>query len=66
MQKKDYWRDEMSEDDARNLLGSDHFDWALDKGVGYCAGRASGYWYANEPEHYAAYRTAERIARASA
>jgi hypothetical protein len=65
MATKDYWREEMSEADARDRLGPDHFDWALEKGAGYCAGRASGYWYANEPELYAAYRTAERIATAS-
>lgn len=59
-----YWHDEMSEQVARRVLGSSHFDWSVQQGMGFCAGRAAGAWQANTPESFGAYRTAERIAAA--
>ena len=57
----DYWRDEMSEEVARRVLGT-HFHYAIAQGVGFCASRAAGAWQANLPESFGAYKTAERIA----
>lgn len=58
-----YWHEPMSEEIARRVLGSSHFDWIVAKGAAQCAVRANGAWQANLPESYGAYRTAERIAR---
>ncbi|WP_186061021.1 hypothetical protein [Burkholderia gladioli] len=61
-----YWRDPMSEEMARRVLGSSHFDWIVEQGEKACASRAAGSWQANLPESYGAYRTAERVAAARA
>lgn len=57
----DYWRDEMSEEIARRVLGT-HFHFAIVQGIGFCASRAAGAWQANLPESFGAYKTAERVA----
>jgi hypothetical protein len=64
METISYWHQQMSEDMARRVLGSDHFDWSVAQGAGFCAGRAMGSWQANAQESYGAYRTAERVATA--
>lgn len=61
-----YWHDPMSEEMARRVLGSSHFDWIVEQGEKVCASQAAGSWQANLPESYGAYRTAERIAVARA
>jgi hypothetical protein len=60
-----YWHDEMSEQVARSVLGSSHFDYAVQQGAVFCKSRAGGSWQANLPESYGAYLTAERVARAA-
>jgi hypothetical protein len=63
--EKSYWHDEMSEEVARSVLGSKHFDWSVQQGAGFCACRAAGAWQANTPESFGAYKAAERIAAAA-
>lgn len=63
MKTANYWHDEMSEATARNVLGSSHFEWSIEQGASFCAGRAMGSWQANLQESYGAYRTAERLAQ---
>lgn len=58
----DYWRSPMTDDDAKRLLGSDQFDYAVKQGSGFCSCRAKQAWYANDAEEFGAYRAAERSA----
>jgi hypothetical protein len=60
------WNEEISEDHARAILGSGFFDQVVEKGAGFCAGRAQGWWDANEREFHAAYKCAARVAREAA
>ena len=61
-----YWHEDMSEEVARRVLGSAHFDYAVARGPAFCIAAYGGAWQANDPEHYGAYRTAERAALAAA
>lgn len=61
-----YWTEEMNEEVARSVLGSRHFDYAVERGAAFCMAAYGGAWQANNPEHYAAYHTAERAALAAA
>jgi hypothetical protein len=60
------WNAEISEDHARAILGSAFFDQVVAKGAGFCAGRARGWWDANDCEFHAAYNCAARVAREKA
>lgn len=62
MKEISYWHDEMSEEIARRVLSSSHFDWSVQQGAQFCAGRAAGAWQANLQESYGAYKAAERVA----
>lgn len=57
-----YWHEPMTEETARRVLGTAHFDYAVTQGPAFCAGRAAGSWNANLPESFGAYKAAERIA----
>lgn len=57
-----YWHTEMDEATARKVLGSDFFDRAVSLGSGHCMARRAGWWDANDPEMYAAYGCAARMA----
>lgn len=57
-----YWHKNMSEEVARRVLGSRHFDYAVSRGAAYCHSQAGGAWMANEPELFGAYRAAELAA----
>jgi hypothetical protein len=60
--RPNYWHDEMSEEVARRVLGSRHFDYAVLQGEAFCIAAHGGAWQANDPEHYGAYRCAARAA----
>lgn len=57
-----YWQEPMCETTARRVLGDAHFDYAVRQGAGYCASRRRGAWDANQPESFAAYDCAGRVA----
>jgi len=52
----------MPEETARRVLGTEHFDYVVERGAAYCSSRAAGSWYANLQESFGAYKAAERIA----
>jgi hypothetical protein len=61
MNTQSNWR-ERTEEEARDILGSDIFDRAVAAGEGFCLSRARGYWDANEGEYNGAYICAARMA----
>ena len=61
-----YWREQMDEPTAREVLGDRCFEEAVARGAGYCAARQWGAWEANLQESYAAYGSAMRVAEARA
>lgn len=58
----DVWMDDMPEPEARKTLGG-NFEYAIALGVAYCGRCAREARNANNNEHYAAYKTAVRVAR---
>jgi len=56
------WYEEISEERARNILGSAHFDYVVGRGKMYCERMRGGAWSANNPENYAAYDCAAKAA----
>ncbi len=58
-----YWHNPMNVETARRVLGSAHFDYAVEQGAGFCESRANGAWMANTPESYAAYICAANVAK---
>lgn len=48
----------MTPDKAREVLGSDHFAFAVNQGRDWCSVMARAAWDANTPEKYAAYHAA--------
>lgn len=61
--QKNWWKDEMPIETAKLVLGEQFFNATIALGKAHCKTRATGAWYANEPESYGAYLTAERIAK---
>ncbi|WP_208459045.1 hypothetical protein [Paraburkholderia fungorum] len=58
----DFWIDDMPEPEARKTLGGD-FTYAITLGVACCGRCARDAQAANNIAHYAAYKTAARVAR---
>jgi len=55
----------MPRETAREVLGVAHYDYAVDRGPGYCASRAAGSWDANDKDAFGAYKAAQREAESA-
>jgi len=64
--RPNWWRQEMTESQAREELGSAHFDEVVAAGYRHCMWRRSLAWNACNSEAFAAYACAAQVARRSA
>jgi hypothetical protein len=64
--RPNYWRQEMTEAQARQELGSAHFDETVAAGYENCMQRRSVAWIACNPEQFAAYACAAQVAHRAA
>lgn len=63
----DYWhRSDLAREAIARMLGQAHLEFVLNRGAGYCDGRAAGAWQANDKETYCAYRSLAALIRAGA
>lgn len=59
--KADWWRDEMSAEKAREVLGAAHFMHSIGQGFDYARRMKQSAWDANQPEKFGAYCAVLRL-----
>jgi hypothetical protein len=57
-----YWKELISEDEAKIILGSDNFVHAISRGTAHCSLRRTDAWRLGNAKEFAAFDCATRIA----